>query len=431
MLDCAMDRIVTWDGIYNARDLGGLRTAAGTTAFGAFYRTARLECLTDGGWQQMYDAGVRTIVDLRNEEERARRDGDPRIDVGALPTVTVVSCPTEDQSDPEFMEICGPYLDSPEYYRENLRRWPEKFAAVFRALSAAVDGGIVVHCAGGRDRTGLITTMLLLLAGVEHADIAADYELSCRAVNEYFKTLSAPQARETPRTEAELRVVLDHRTAALRELVEGFDVEHYLLDAGLTSAELDKVKNRLLTLPEWHHRDMSFDVEFPQQLTGPGVTLRALAASDWELEYALSRVSDVPQWTYYPVDMDEETARHRVERTKHRHEQRIAARYAVMHDGVTLGTAGMGLAGGDEPEVFYVLLREGRGRGLATGAARLLSDWMLDHGCQRVALETIVGNIPSERVAQGAGFVHESTHAGDQRGEPVQLKRWIRHRSAP
>ncbi|HET7415120.1 MAG TPA: GNAT family protein [Arthrobacter sp.] len=175
---------------------------------------------------------------------------------------------------------------------------------------------------------------------------------------------------------------------------------------------------------------MPFDIPFPDQLTGQSLTLRALTEDDWKLEQALSHVPDVPQWTYYPVEMDEATARRRVERTMQRHEQRIAARYAMVHDGVMLGAAGMGLAGGAEPEVFYVLLPEGRGRGLATQAALLLSGWLLENGAGRVGLETIVGNAPSERVAQRAGFVHESSHTGDQRGEPVQLKRWIRSRQA-
>ncbi|HET8795589.1 MAG TPA: tyrosine-protein phosphatase [Arthrobacter sp.] len=239
-----MDRIVTWDGIFNARDLGGLRTGTGTTAFATFYRTARLECLTDLGWQQLYDAGVRTIVDLRNEDERIRRDTDPVIDQNALPAVTVVSCPTEDQSDPEFMRICGPYLDSPEYYMENLRRWPEKFAAVFRAMAEVRDGAIVFHCAGGRDRTGMISMMLLLLAGVEHDDIVVDYELSVRDVNEYFKASKHP--KEAPRTEPELTTALEQRTTAMRQLFSGFDVERYLLDAGLTAAELQAIRARLL-----------------------------------------------------------------------------------------------------------------------------------------------------------------------------------------
>lgn len=173
---------------------------------------------------------------------------------------------------------------------------------------------------------------------------------------------------------------------------------------------------------------MPFDTPFPRQLSNGGLTLRALADDDWELEYALSRVPDVPQWTYYPVDMDESMARRRIERTVQRHGQRLTARYAVIVDGVALGTAGMGLPGESAPEIFYVLLPDGRGRGLATQAARSLSDWLFEQDCESVALETISGNTASERVAERAGFVHESSHSGDQRGEPVQLKRWIRRR---
>lgn len=171
---------------------------------------------------------------------------------------------------------------------------------------------------------------------------------------------------------------------------------------------------------------MPFAVPFPKQLLNGALTLRALGEADWELEYALSRVADVPQWTYYPPDMDEAMARRRVARTMQRHEEGAAARYAVVYDGVTLGTAGMGLGGGAEPEVFYVLLPKGRGQGVATAAARLLSDWLLENGAGRVALETIEGNTASEAVARRAGFVPESSHTGEQRGEPVQLRRWAR-----
>lgn len=62
----------------------------------------------------------------------------------------------------------------------------------------------------------MITMMLLLLAGVDQDEIAADYELSFRAVNEHFKTLADPNPLQTPRSEAELRQALADRTGALR-----------------------------------------------------------------------------------------------------------------------------------------------------------------------------------------------------------------------
>ncbi|GAB3517291.1 GNAT family N-acetyltransferase [Arthrobacter monumenti] len=173
---------------------------------------------------------------------------------------------------------------------------------------------------------------------------------------------------------------------------------------------------------------MPFDVPLPLELKSGALTLRALSEEDWTLEYVLSRIPDVPRWTYYPAEMDEAAARRRISRTQQRHEQRIAARYALILDGGTLGTAGMGLSDGPEPEIFYVLLPEARSRGVATLAARVLSDWLLNYGFDKVALETVSGNTPSERVAERAGFVHVSSHQGEHRGRTVQLKRWIRSR---
>ena len=57
-------------------------------------------------------------------------------------------------------------------------------------------------------------------------------------------------------------------------------------------------------------------MELPDQLALPlpGAGLRALREDDWALDHALSRVVDVPQWTYYPADVDEHQARDRVGR---------------------------------------------------------------------------------------------------------------------
>ncbi|HET8795587.1 MAG TPA: GNAT family N-acetyltransferase [Arthrobacter sp.] len=173
---------------------------------------------------------------------------------------------------------------------------------------------------------------------------------------------------------------------------------------------------------------MPFDVPLPLELKRGALTLRALSEDDWTLEYVLSRIPDVPQWTYYPTEMDEAAARRRILRTQERHEQRVAARYAVILDGGRLGTAGMGLSDSPEPEIFYVLLPEARGRGVATLAAHVLCDWLFSHGFDKVALETVSGNIPSEQVAERAGFVHVSSHQGEHRGRTVQLKRWVRSR---
>src|SRR5206468_8651090 len=59
-----------------------------------------------------------------------------------------------------------------------LERFNENVAAAIRAVANAPEGGVVIHCAGGKDRTGLLTAFLLHLAGVGTDEIAADYALS-------------------------------------------------------------------------------------------------------------------------------------------------------------------------------------------------------------------------------------------------------------
>ncbi|GAB3549651.1 tyrosine-protein phosphatase [Arthrobacter tumbae] len=232
-------RSVPWDGAVNARDLGGVSP---DIRAGRLYRMGRHEWLTDAGWQQAYDDGVRTVVDLRNPDERGRREADPVLNTAVLDRFRVVNCPTEDQSDEEFMQLVGPYLNSPEYYRENLRRWPEKIAAVVRAVAES-DGAVVVHCAAGRDRTGMVTAVLLALAGVAHEDIANDYALAVHGINEHNVGLEKPH--ETPKSPEQLHEWVMHTRAHLLELLDSLDAEAYLRDAGLSGEEIAAVRAKL------------------------------------------------------------------------------------------------------------------------------------------------------------------------------------------
>lgn len=202
----------------------------------------RHEWLTDAGWQQAYDDGVRTVVDLRNPGERGRRETDPVINPAVLDRFRVVNCPTEDQSDEEFMRLVGPYLSTPEYYLENLRRWPEKIAAVVRVIAES-EGAVVVHCSAGRDRTGMVTAVLLALAGASPEDIADDYALAVHGINEHHRAQEKPHER--PKSPEELHEWISHTRAHLLELLDGFDAEAYLRGAGLSQAELRAVRARL------------------------------------------------------------------------------------------------------------------------------------------------------------------------------------------
>lgn len=93
----------------------------------------------------------------------------------------MVNSPTEDQDDPEFRRVCFPILDSPEYWRHNWRILPDLVLGTLSAIAAA-PAGVLVHCSAGRDRTGMISALLLSNAGVDPMDVADDYAQSVRAM---------------------------------------------------------------------------------------------------------------------------------------------------------------------------------------------------------------------------------------------------------
>ena len=230
------DRTVTWGGLHNARDLGGLPAGpTATTRPGRIFRTPRLDGLDEQGWNQLVDAGVRTIVDLRNPHE-----------ISALPLPTGVTRhhrPVEVWEDREFMARWGDVLDSPEYYRANLDTWPELIVGAVRAVGDAPDGAVVIHCSAGRDRTGLITALLLSLVGVPLDTIVQDYATAVVAMNDYAL---AGLGDETGRTSEELAARLADVTGHLRALLADLDVAQYLTEHGMSADELARVRARLL-----------------------------------------------------------------------------------------------------------------------------------------------------------------------------------------
>lgn len=169
------NEFLNWPKCVNARDLGGLPlTAGGTVRPGALVRSDTPDRLDAGGWAALLDHGIRTVIDLRNDDERAPVDGRPsEVDTVVLPHDGL-------DEDPAFWAAMweDPRYGSPLYFAPHLERFPHRSAVVLTAIARARPGGVLVHCQGGRDRTGLICALALTVAGVEPEAIAADYARS-------------------------------------------------------------------------------------------------------------------------------------------------------------------------------------------------------------------------------------------------------------
>jgi protein-tyrosine phosphatase len=234
-------RHLDWDGCFNARDLGGLPAAGGVvTRRGALVRADSLDGLTAAGWRALEAHGVRTVVDLRNDEER-------RAVAGARPPgVATVRAPLGRMPEAEVRARWGndPVFATPLYYTEYLDRFPATLAGVVAAVTRARPGGVVVHCTGGRDRTGLVAVTLLTLSGVAADDIVADYALSAERQPARFAALGV--ANPAPVIEAFLRREGTTAEEAARAFVRGVDVAGRLRAAGLADADVIALRGRLL-----------------------------------------------------------------------------------------------------------------------------------------------------------------------------------------
>jgi protein-tyrosine phosphatase len=246
-------RDLVWDGCLNVRDLGGLPTRdGGTTQLHAVVRADSIRQLTDEGWQALVDHGIRTVVDLRGDDERTE---DPPAD---LP-VEIVHVPFFEANDAEWHEIraeldaavaAAPDVPTAtrDVYLIFLERFSGNVASAVRAVANAPGGGLVIHCVGGKDRTGLLSAFLLHLAGVADDEIAADYALSEeRLLPRHEAWFAAAETEEE--LERLRRIAQTPATSMVGVFAElgrrHGGVEGYLREAGATEEELELVRTRL------------------------------------------------------------------------------------------------------------------------------------------------------------------------------------------
>jgi protein tyrosine/serine phosphatase len=238
-----MTRHLQWDGCANVRDLGGLRTRDGVIRRGAIVRGDALDRLSATGWAALEDHGVRTVIDLRNDDE-VGADAAPR-----PPGLTTLHLPLDGVEDTEFWKDWHdrPEFGTPLYYRPFLDHFPERTAAVFAAIARAHPGGIAVHCGIGRDRTGLIALMLLTLAGVGIEDITADYELSEPRVQALLERLAGGRSDYLDSAAAFYERAGTTAAEVITAMLSELDVEAYLRAAGVRDEDLAAIRARLLS----------------------------------------------------------------------------------------------------------------------------------------------------------------------------------------
>jgi protein-tyrosine phosphatase len=179
-----------FEGISNARDLGGIPAAGGgSVAVGRLIRSGHLAAMTVDDARALIDElGVRTVIDMRTDDEAAAKPDC----VGLLPGVELVRIPIFDIAQFGVTHEGGKLRGAWKLIR-TVKKHPERilmdvyskmvldeesrsgFRRFFEALLSRGDGAVLWHCSSGKDRAGVATALLLAALGADRDAIMADY----------------------------------------------------------------------------------------------------------------------------------------------------------------------------------------------------------------------------------------------------------------
>ncbi|MCU1504031.1 MAG: protein tyrosine/serine phosphatase [Ilumatobacteraceae bacterium] len=219
------------EGAHNVRDLGGLSAGSGRTRSGVLLRSDALHELTDDDVRQLVDVvGVAHVVDLRSSSERLERGRGP-LGASAVRYTELEVIGPEDLARraatraASFAAGLPPARILSDGYVELLELGAPAFTEAFRRIGEPGGAPALVHCAIGKDRTGVLIALLLDAAGVDRAEIVVDYarsgermapiiarwtsanETSANASSALTEQLAAFTAMAVPET---MEHVLDH-----------------------------------------------------------------------------------------------------------------------------------------------------------------------------------------------------------------------------
>ncbi len=181
MTELVRDRLVPFEGAHNFRDLGGYPSSlGGATRWGVLYRAAGLSEMTPADLDGLAALGIRTVYDLRRDEERELApDPVPTVHV-CLMSHVLANVPMPDRG------ALVDHDDGTQFMRQLYGGLLAHAGAEIGRLMRDVAGGeslpAVFHCTAGKDRTGIVAALILLAVGVDREIVLDDFELTNRYV---------------------------------------------------------------------------------------------------------------------------------------------------------------------------------------------------------------------------------------------------------
>lgn len=229
------------ENVKNARELGGVPTMDGkVTKWGKFLRTATLDDITIEEINKLKEYGVESIIDLRRDNEIPFDSESHRLIKENFNFNHISLSPDSEMREEEIQQIINREVSIGSTYR----RLIDNFSKIREIMNVfqKTDGITLFHCQEGKDRTGIISMILMGLANVGRADIIADYEISSAY-------LGYVERYEESEPYSVFRITNPYYMKEAYEYIarKYNSFEEYLAYAGVEEKTISEVKNKLLS----------------------------------------------------------------------------------------------------------------------------------------------------------------------------------------
>ncbi|WP_291530023.1 tyrosine-protein phosphatase [Bacteroides sp. UBA939] len=213
----SLSRVVKMEGAVNFRDIGGYKTGDGREVIkNRIFRAADISRLTDNDMKKMEERHLYTVIDFRGTKESAAAPD------RLLPGTEYILCPAGSDNLPTSKDMAGMLKDKnfllSMYGAPSMQYYGERYRPLFRELLELpeTEAGLLYHCTGGRDRTGMATALVLYTLKVPMETIEADFVASNIYLASQNKTMYKAMTDATGMTESEIVEIMKLRPELLR-----------------------------------------------------------------------------------------------------------------------------------------------------------------------------------------------------------------------
>ncbi|MBD7938907.1 tyrosine-protein phosphatase [Cytobacillus sp. Sa5YUA1] len=250
------------EGVYNFRDIGGLVTSNGLRMkSGLLYRSDELSRLTEADMHLFRKLNIKTICDLRTVSEGESK----RAKIHEEQHLSVVKIPIQDPSWEltrkgmlKFLLTGARHMNFEELmlkmYQHMAFGCQREIKQIFDLIVEKEHAPLLIHCTGGKDRTGFMSSLIQLTADVPYDRVMKEYL--------YSNDLIEPRMKKTAKAlkiaslfrlkETDIQPVLEVREAYLEQAYKAIfskydTIEEYLMkECSVESEVIEKLRRRLL-----------------------------------------------------------------------------------------------------------------------------------------------------------------------------------------